>query len=58
MRKVLDWLGLRDFQGSSVVLRVASLVASLLVSWLLFTWMIARLAARVAESSQCGAPPA
>ncbi len=36
-------LGCRIFRASSVALRVASLVVSLLISWLLFTWIIARL---------------
>ena len=43
MKQVLEWLGLQDLPGMGVVLRVASLLISLLVSWLLFTWMIARL---------------
>lgn len=43
MTKVLDWIGIPEFSGLSVILRVVSLVLSLLVSWLLFTWMIARL---------------
>jgi membrane protein len=43
MQQVVEWLGLQDLPGMSVVLRVASIVVSILVSWLLFTWMIARL---------------
>lgn len=43
MKQVVEWLGLQDLPGMSIVLRVASIVVSLLVSWLLFTWMIARL---------------
>ena len=43
MKQVIEWLGLQDFPGMSMVLRVASIVVSILVSWLLFTWMIARL---------------
>lgn len=43
MRKVLGWFGLEHAPGASVALQVASLLASLLISWLLFTWMIARL---------------
>ena len=31
------------FPGSASLLRVVSLVVSLVVSWLLFTWIIARL---------------
>jgi membrane protein len=42
-RSVLEWLGLQDVPGAGVALRVASLVLSLAVSWLLFTWIIARL---------------
>jgi membrane protein len=43
MASVLKWLGVPDFSALSAVLRVASVLMSLLVSWLLFTWMIARL---------------
>src|SRR6185312_852170 len=43
MRKMLEWLGLEHAPGVSLALQVASVVASLLISWLLFTWMIARL---------------
>jgi membrane protein len=40
---VLEWLGLQDLPGVSLTLRAASLVMSIVVSWLLFTWIIARL---------------
>lgn len=43
MNNVLDWLGIPDFPALAVMLRVASLLLSLVVSWLLFTWIIARL---------------
>ncbi len=43
MKQVVEWLGLQDVPGMSIVLRVASIAVSILVSWLLFTWMIARL---------------
>jgi membrane protein len=43
MKRVLEWLGLQDVPGVGVALRVASLVVSVLISWLLFTWIIARL---------------
>jgi membrane protein len=43
IKNLLHWLGVPDSTLVSVLLRVASLVVSLLVSWLLFTWMIARL---------------
>ncbi len=43
MAKVLGWLGVPDFALLGALLRAASVVMSLLVSWLLFTWMIARL---------------
>ncbi len=43
MATVLAWLGIPDSPVLSVVLRVVSLAMSLVVSWLLFTWMIARL---------------
>ncbi|WP_197382303.1 inner membrane protein YhjD [Mycolicibacterium mengxianglii] len=43
MRRVLAFIGIRDVPGLGVGLQLASLVMSLVVSWLLFTWMIARL---------------
>jgi membrane protein len=43
MKQVLEWVGLQDVPGVSVALRAASLVVSVLITWLLFTWMIARL---------------
>ncbi len=43
MRTVLGWLGLQDVPGVGVLLQIASVLMSLLISWLLFTWMIARL---------------
>ena len=43
MKQVLEWLGLQDVPGVSVALRVASLAVSVLITWLLFTWIIARL---------------
>lgn len=43
MRKILRWLGVPDFTLLGAVLRIASLGMAVGVSWLLFTWMIARL---------------
>jgi membrane protein len=43
MTTMLGWVGVHGFPLLGVVLQVASLLMSLLVSWLLFTWMIARL---------------
>ena len=43
MRTVLEWFGVPDFFALGVLLRIASLVVSLGISWLLFTWIIARL---------------
>ena len=43
MRQVVEWLGLQDLPGMSIALRLVSVLISLLISWLLFTWMIARL---------------
>jgi membrane protein len=43
MRNILQWLGINDFPALSVLLQLASLLVSIFVSWLLFTWMIARL---------------
>ena len=43
MADVLEWFGVGDTTGLSPVLRGASIVVSVLVSWLLFTLVIARL---------------
>ncbi len=43
MKRVLEWLGLQDVPGVSLVLRAVSLLVSVLIAWLLFTWIIARL---------------
>ncbi|KUH88135.1 MULTISPECIES: inner membrane protein YhjD [unclassified Mycobacterium] len=42
-RKAVEWVGLQDVPGMSVLLRVVSLLVSVLISWLLFTWIISRL---------------
>ncbi len=43
MGQVLEWLGLHGVPAVGVALRVASFVMSVVISWLLFTWIIARL---------------
>jgi membrane protein len=43
MKHLLEWLGLQDVPGVAVALRVTSLMVAILISWLLFTWIIARL---------------
>lgn len=43
MARLLRWVGVHDVTALGGVLRAVSLLMSLLVSWLLFTWMIARL---------------
>lgn len=43
MADVLHWVGIRDSSALGAVLRIVSIIMSLLVSWLLFSWMIARL---------------
>jgi membrane protein len=43
MKRLLGWLGLQDVPGVNIALRVASLLVSVLISWLLFIWIIARL---------------
>lgn len=40
---LLDKVGLDHLWGASILLRVASILLALLASWVLFTWMIARL---------------
>ncbi|WP_156689503.1 inner membrane protein YhjD [Mycobacterium sp. Marseille-P9652] len=43
MSAVLKWLGVPELSVIDWLLRGVSIVVSVLVSWLLFTWMIARL---------------
>jgi membrane protein len=43
MKRVLEWLGLEDVPGVGLALRAVSLLMSMVVSWLLFSWIIARL---------------
>ncbi|BBZ27024.1 inner membrane protein YhjD [Mycolicibacterium madagascariense] len=43
IRKILQFFHVPDFPMLGILLQVASHVASLAVSWLLFTWIIARL---------------
>jgi membrane protein len=43
MRRVLGWIGIHDVPGLGWGLRLASILVSLFISWLLFTWIIARL---------------
>ncbi|AQT81322.1 inner membrane protein YhjD [Mycolicibacterium litorale] len=43
MSRVLEWFGVHDIPGLNVGLRIVSMAMSFMVSWLLFTWMIARL---------------
>ncbi|SEH91923.1 membrane protein [Mycolicibacterium rutilum] len=42
-RSVVEWVGLGEVPGVSIVLRMISLAMSVAVSWVLFTWIIARL---------------
>ncbi|MDX1886359.1 inner membrane protein YhjD [Mycolicibacterium sp. 120270] len=43
MRRIVELLGLQDLPGISIGLRLCSIVLSILISWLLFTLLIARL---------------
>lgn len=43
MATVLAWLGIDDFPALGWILRGVSLLMSVAVAWMLFTWMIARL---------------
>lgn len=43
MRAILRWFGIPDFSVFSEIFRGISILVSLLVSWMLFTWMIGRL---------------
>jgi membrane protein len=40
---VLEWVGIHHVPGLADLLRMASLAVSFLISWLLFSWVIARL---------------
>ena len=54
MRTVLDWIGIPDFPALGVLLRIASIVVALGISWLLFTWIIAEAAKGIREPAQRG----
>lgn len=43
MRRVLEWVGVQNVAGIGFGLRVVSILISVSISWLLFTWIIARL---------------
>jgi membrane protein len=43
MAKVLGWLGIHNAPVLDAILRGVSVLVSLLLSWLIFSWMIARL---------------
>jgi membrane protein len=43
MRAMLRWLGIPEFSVFDWLFRLFSILISLLVGWMLFTWMIARL---------------
>ena len=43
MRHVLGWIGIHELPGLGWGLRLASILVAFAISWLLFTWMIARL---------------
>ena len=43
MEAVLRWLGVPEFSAFNEIFRGISILVSVLVSWMLFTWMIARL---------------
>ncbi|MBV8930144.1 MAG: inner membrane protein YhjD, partial [Mycobacteriaceae bacterium] len=43
VRRLLRWIGISDVPGLGLGLRLLAVALSLAISWLLFTWMIARL---------------
>ena len=43
MAAALRWLGIPEYSVFGAIFQIVSILVSLLVSWLLFTWMIARL---------------
>lgn len=43
LAKILEWLQLDDLPGVFIAIRAVSLVLSIFASWLLFTWIIAKL---------------
>jgi membrane protein len=57
MATMLGWLGIDNAPVLDVILLVGSVVTSVLVSWLVFTWMIARMPRQpvsVASSARAG----
>jgi membrane protein len=57
MAAALRWLGIPEYSAFSLIFQGVSILVSLLVSWLLFTWMIARLpreAVSLVESMRAG----
>jgi membrane protein len=43
MAAVLRWLGIPEYSVFGAIFQIVSILVSMLVSWLLFTWMIGRL---------------
>jgi membrane protein len=57
MRAVLKWVGIPDFSVFGEILRGVSIFVSVLVSWMLFTWLIGRLPRHrvdLADSARAG----
>ncbi len=57
MGAALRWLGIPKYSVFGAIFQIVSILVSLLVSWLLFTWMIARLprqAVSLVESMRAG----
>jgi membrane protein len=53
MARVLAWFGLHQLPGIGALLRVASVLVALGISWLLFTWIIARLPRKSFSFASC-----
>ncbi|MCV7193294.1 inner membrane protein YhjD [Mycolicibacterium brumae] len=53
LANLLDWLGVPDSPLTSALLRTASLLISVLVAWMMFSWMIARLPREHASIRSC-----
>lgn len=53
LRRMMDWLGIADTPAASAGIRIVSVLMSVLVAWLMFTWMIARLPRERAGLRSC-----
>ena len=53
LRKLLVWLGVHDMPGFRIAVQVVSFLVALCISWLFFTWVIARLPRQSLSFKSC-----